>query len=133
MAARVSYLQEPCLPEGMVSVHGWLYLMGRLRNNSDSNLLPGLVGKQHKVELEPRISGSKPSFISKRNISLKLQSSISPPVMAFSVQTLIRTCFFPQMLSPVADLVIRLFLEHVPKLGKQFQCILCCHFCNFFH
>lgn len=31
-----------------------------------------LIEKQQKVELESRVSGPKPSFISKRNISLKL-------------------------------------------------------------
>lgn len=53
--------------------------------------------------------------------------------MASSVSTLNHNISFSRMLPPAVDSALKLLLEQVLKLGKQFQCILCCHFYNFFH
>lgn len=53
----------------------WLfYLMGQVKKQQcfPISCKDSLIEKQHKVELESRVSGPKPSFISNRNSSLKL-------------------------------------------------------------
>ena len=114
------------------------YLTGHGKKQGGVSQSPArtpLIGKQLKVALGPRVSGSKPCFTSKRNSSLKLQSSLSQcnDFSRSSVQTPNQDTSFSQMLPPAVDLVLKLFVEQVLQLGKQFQCVLCCRFHNFFH
>ena len=71
-AARISHLWEPPSPEETASVHLVVALNGQSKRQqcSQSPAMSSLTEKQCKVELEPRVSGSKPSLTSERNFSL---------------------------------------------------------------